>query len=193
MTLDIEPGLVPTSRQPSSARGSQRWIYSKSDIQWRVRSPRSHAGEQAMSGIQTLADLRDRCHICADSGCWIPVVGGRSHRNGTRQACVYLPALGNSSSIGIACYFLMTGKKPPANMVFAVQCGTRDCANPEHRRMVKRGFHVKANPCSHDRLMAITKAVRRNWKSRAEESARSSQVRARIRPLRKHLACMCRR
>ena len=83
-------------------------------------------------GIQTIADLRDRCRINEETGCWHY---GRASRTNKGPPCVRLSALGHEMvSLGVAIGFLRTGARPAKGVNWRVICGTSQCANPEHRK-----------------------------------------------------------
>jgi hypothetical protein len=114
-------------------------------------------------GIRTIADLKARCSVCEDSGCWVPKVGGRRTRGGALDPCVYLPAIGQTTTIGVAVAVLTTGKRPIKGRLNMVTCDTPHCANPEHRKMTLRGVQARIErPMTAQRLMAITAARRKN-------------------------------
>jgi hypothetical protein len=100
--------------------------------------------------------------VCEDTGCWLPKVGGKRNKGGDMQPCVYLPAIEQTATIGVAVAVLTTGKPPPRGRVNMVTCETPHCANPEHRRMTNRGIHARIKrPMTSERRMAITEARRK--------------------------------
>jgi hypothetical protein len=95
-----------------------------------------------LGGIRTLEDLRQRCRIDEINGCWH---FGRALRESTRAPCVRLPALDHEMvSLGVAIGFLTTGKRPAKGTMWHITCGTRLCANPEHRKAGTRATQMQA-------------------------------------------------
>lgn len=84
-----------------------------------------------MSGIRTVEDLRQRCRVDEDTGCWQYGKATRSHH----APGVRIAALGNGMvSIGTAIAFLTTGERPRKGIYWHVTCTTKHCANPAHRK-----------------------------------------------------------
>lgn len=81
-----------------------------------------------MSGIRTLADLRDRCVVDEITGCWL----WHGALCGSTPS-MRIPALGRNVGAGIAICYLTTGKEPEAGVVWHRTCRTITCACPEHR------------------------------------------------------------
>lgn len=88
----------------------------------------THAAGTRLGGIRTLDDLRDRCHIDDDTGCWI-------WRGATTRArpSLWLPAIGTRTSSGNAICILVTGERPKKGAIWHVTCGETLCCNPAHR------------------------------------------------------------
>lgn len=78
-------------------------------------------------GIKTLADLKDRCRIDAETGCW-PWAGGKQGRSPR----VWIPGLG-AQSITFALQWLAHGTRPESGRMLIPACRNIDCANIAHR------------------------------------------------------------
>ncbi len=92
------------------------------------------------TGIRAIEDLRDRCWVDDITGCW-HWKGGQPGR----APCLRLPDLdGRTTSIGAAICYLSTGSLPKRGQVWHVKCGSRFCANPEHRKCGTRRTQMLA-------------------------------------------------
>lgn len=84
-----------------------------------------------MSGVRTIDDLRLRCRIDEETGCWRFGKATRSaHAPGVRLAALDQRMV----TIGVAICFLKTGKLPAKGIFWHCTCSTSHCANPEHRK-----------------------------------------------------------
>lgn len=80
------------------------------------------------SGVRTLDDLRARCVVDADSGCWV-YQGARAASGGGN---VWID--GTAASLGAAVCRLVRGRPPQPGEVWHSVCGDKRCCNPRHRR-----------------------------------------------------------
>ncbi len=93
-----------------------------------------------MRGIQTVEELRERCRVDEDTGCWQFGKASRSsHAPGVRVAALG----GEMVSLGVAAAVLRTGERPKAGVVWHITCCTKHCANPEHRKAGTRKSQMK--------------------------------------------------
>lgn len=84
-----------------------------------------------MTGIRTIEDLRQRCRIDEDTGCWHYGKATRSHHApGVRLAALDQEMV----SLGTAIAVLLTGKRPRKGIYWHITCTTKHCANPDHRK-----------------------------------------------------------
>lgn len=84
-----------------------------------------------LGGIRTIDDIKQRCRIDEETGCWHYGKATRSHH----APGVRLAALGHEMvSLGVAIGFLRTGARPAKGVHWHVTCSTKQCANPDHRK-----------------------------------------------------------
>jgi hypothetical protein len=81
------------------------------------------------AGIRTRADLKSRCTVDVDTGCWRWT--GARDVNG--QPRLWLPALCTVVTLGVAACYIRTGARPEKGQIWHAVCATRECANPAHR------------------------------------------------------------
>jgi hypothetical protein len=99
----------------------------------------SHKEGAYLGGIRSVEDLRQRCRIDGDTGCWhwsLAVVQGHPK--------VHLKLNGKRSAHrGRKASLLLAGKTiTPGHVVFAARnCLSDDCVNPEHARSSTRANH----------------------------------------------------
>ena len=92
------------------------------------------------SGIRSLDDLKDRCRIDEETGCWI--WAGAANADG--QATVWVPALRKTTSLGSAISLLTTGRPTRGGLFMRPVCGRKLCANPEHRQLATQSTAMRA-------------------------------------------------
>lgn len=81
-------------------------------------------------GIRTRSDIRLRCDVDVDTGCW----RWRGARSSCGRASLRLACCGGKvTTLGQAACFFRTGLLPPRGIVWHPTCKTMDCANPAHR------------------------------------------------------------
>lgn len=90
-------------------------------------------------GIRTLEDLKDRCFVDEDTGCWI--YRGGALKSGEK---IWIPQLQQVVGLGVAICFLKTGKLPKTGVVWHSLCMVPWCANPEHRKAGTRSTQMLA-------------------------------------------------
>ena len=103
-------------------------------------------------GVRTLADIRDRCVIDGETGCWL--WRGAMSRSTTRRVVptsrVWLPdgmAAGGQPTIttaGRAAWVLSGRALPKGHVVWRSVCHRCDCVNPAHGTAVTRQAMHKA-------------------------------------------------
>lgn len=109
-----------------------------------------------MTGIRSVEDLRDRCHVDEDTGCWH---WRGAHSKG--QPKLWWPPQQKVVTLGYAIAIFQTGRPPRSGHVWMVRCATKDCANPAHRRPVEFGVHlqgVRREPITSARIAAAKRA-----------------------------------
>lgn len=131
-----------------------------------------------MSGINTLDDLRDRCRIDEDTGCW----HWCGAVNGEGQPSLWLPAAKRRVTLGRAIGWLKTGSEPPPKLMWFCVCDTKHCANPAHRRKGTKSDAMLAAGLTKSPLTRarMTEARRRRSTMTAEKAA---EIRASAEPL----------
>lgn len=88
-------------------------------------------------GVRTLLDLRARCVIDAETGCWLWRGAMSRHRRGQPTTRVWLPPCvgGGAAKIATAprAAWLLAGKPlPDGHVVWRHHCTRADCINPYH-------------------------------------------------------------
>jgi hypothetical protein len=115
-----------------------------------------------MSGIRTIADLRDRCWVDPDTKCWH--WRGAKHKVGVgnRQpvGMAWCPAAQRAVTLGVLISFLRTSKGPAKGQLWYCVCDTRDCANPAHRKLGTQRDVKRSAPdaLSHLKAAAVLRA-----------------------------------
>jgi hypothetical protein len=113
-----------------------------------------------MSGIRTRADLKARCTVDVDTGCW----HWKGKLDQVGKPSIWFPPLQQRCTLGVIAAYFRTGERPKPGTAWHSKCSARDCANPGHRIEGNRSTQLLAAKLSH------TPATR----------ARISQRRARI-------------
>jgi hypothetical protein len=96
-----------------------------------------------MTGIRTLQDIRDRCRIDEETGCWIwaMATSWSQKANCSRKklpVCYYGPKGRNMSVIRLVVE-LRSGRPVPSSYRVWRTCGDEKCCNPAH---LKSGTHA---------------------------------------------------
>lgn len=95
----------------------------------------SHPHGTYLGGIRTVADLRERCYVDDDSGCWHWRLGGSC---GWPRVHIPHPKTGVKTAMRgrRAALVLLRGKDLNAGQIaFAIDaCESKDCVNPAHCR-----------------------------------------------------------
>ena len=110
---------------------------------------------RGLAGIHTAEDLKARCWVDDDTGCWN--WRGALDSNGTPS--VWLPALRRRVSLGVVACWLATGAGPLPGQAWHCTCTTQFCANPGHRTCGTRSSQMLAarmtrNPLQRARISA---------------------------------------
>lgn len=98
-------------------------------------------------GIKTLEDLRQRCVIDEEAGCWLY---GKRNKS---DAMFWIPALQRHVTSGQALCFLSTGKTLQKGKVWRRICGCDKCINPKHRKEMTRAENTAENNKLHTPAM----------------------------------------
>lgn len=99
----------------------------------------SHPHGAYLGGIRTVEDLRQRCRVDEDTGCWH---WGLSMCQGHPR--VHLGVEGKRfAARGRRAALILAGTPPKrGHVAFATrECKSNDCVNPEHARSANRGNH----------------------------------------------------
>lgn len=83
-------------------------------------------------GIRTVEDIRERCFVDEESGCWHWRGGGKV----SGSPSMWLPDLGRSSTMSQALCITTKGRPLKENEYFRWKCKTPYCGNPEHNKCV---------------------------------------------------------
>ncbi len=125
-----------------------------------------------MSGVNCIADLKDRCRVDDITGCWH--WGGALTQG--RPPSLRFPPLGNRVlTLGAVIGFFRTGEGPSPGVYWVVTCGTLNCANPAHRKAGDRAFQMgliaKGKPIKPLHRQRITASRRKGSKLTDEQVA----------------------
>lgn len=126
-----------------------------------------------MSGIRTIEDVRARCRVDADSGCWVWALSYSTNR-GAKTPIGYWPAIRKTLSVSRLVWMLTRKCDAEAlegRLVWA-GCWNSGCCNPEH---LASGTHAQ-------RLVLARTAGRRQ-----ECPTRRSATSARVMRAKSHL------
>ncbi len=123
------------------------------------------------SGIRTIEDLKQRCWIDDDTGCW----HWRGATNG-RVPSTWFPAVKRVSSLPYVICHLTTGSPPRKGQVWHCRCETPFCANPDHRKPGTRSSQMKAlklsrPPLVRAQIAATKRAANRSRLTQEEKSS----------------------
>lgn len=97
----------------------------------------------AFQGVRTLEQLKLRCRVQEDTGCWVWALAYTSSRGGDVPV-VYMPKYGKTMSAMRAAVLLSRGVEPSAiagRRAWA-RCQTPGCVNPAH---LSCGTHLQFN------------------------------------------------
>ena len=109
-------------------------------------------------GVRTIADLLARCWVDDDTGCW----HWRLAKSGGLPSLWYPPLEKRTTLSTVICH-LVTGDVPKKGRVWHINCTTRGCANPEHRKNGTRSSQMavlglKRSPLTLARMSAGRRA-----------------------------------
>lgn len=133
----------------------------------------------SLSGIRTVEDLRIRCRIDDETGCWL--WGGASQDG---AGMTWLPSLNTVRVISFAALYL-TDRTPKPGHVSYMKCRNKMCCNPEHATSGTRKEasmhlavvgHFKNNPKRMAALLAIAKKARALTDEQAQEIRVSAEL-----------------
>jgi hypothetical protein len=103
----------------------------------------AHAKGTHLGGVNSLAALRDRCHVDEESDCWC----WRLYKTESGLAMVRLLIDGrHTKSLGRRAALILAGKKPPtaASEAYAADnCTELSCCNPKHARWGTRSERMQ--------------------------------------------------
>lgn len=101
-----------------------------------------------MSGIRSIEDVRARCRVDEDSGCWVWAMAySKSGSSCSRVPVAACAALGKkSASVYRTVWQLATGRAPIARYVVWPRCRIEGCVNLEHLRHTGRKELERASP-----------------------------------------------
>jgi hypothetical protein len=121
-------------------------------------------------GIRTLDDVRDRCIVDEESGCWI----WRGARSKGRYPQAWFPLLGRATTIGRILLHLIENRAPKPREVWHSKCGHPDCCAPAHRRSGNRRSQMRAAKIERN---AITRArIAASRRARSKLSDEQAQI-----------------
>lgn len=128
-------------------------------------------------GIRTPDDLKARCWVDEDTGCWLWRGAVDSHG----IPSMWLPALLRRSSLGVAACLFATGAAPLPGQAWHCTCTTRYCANPAHRTCGTRSSQMLAarmtrTPLQRARISAAKRANGKLTDAQRVEIAGSSDI-----------------
>jgi hypothetical protein len=114
-------------------------------------------------GIRTIEDIRQRCHVEADTGCWI--WRGYASKDMSPHPVMRLAALGICVSAGAAISLITRGERSTPAKVMYAHCGNSLCCNPAHRRSGGKKAAMKVagqtgRPKPADVVAKMTRAAR---------------------------------
>jgi hypothetical protein len=127
----------------------------------------SHPQGKYLGGVRTIEDLMGRCRVDEITGCWHWACG----RDGGGQPTLWLPALRQTVSLGVAICMLRTGKRPMRGVAWHCTCETRHCANPAHRKPGNRSTQMLAANLQRDAVTRSRMAAARRRKSKLSDEA----------------------
>ena len=98
----------------------------------------SHLPGAYLGGIRTVEDIRLRCYVDPNSGCW----RWRLHFSRGRSCCVwFLEGVEHKGTASRAAWMLSGRRLEPGWVVsrYRSLCDSDDCCNPEHHRAGPKG------------------------------------------------------
>lgn len=102
--------------------------------------PHEHGAH--LGGVRTIEDVRQRCHVDEETGCWhLRTARGRKVDT-TRTHRIWVHGLG-SISVTRAVWELTHGCRVPKGKKAVRSCRSRDCVSPEHVVALTDGDHKR--------------------------------------------------
>lgn len=97
-------------------------------------------------GIKALPDLKDRCWIDPESGCWVWRGAFSSHKGerGRAQCSVATPQGRRTMGAANLAWQLACKPIPTGQVVYRAICSNKACINPEHGGTRTQAAHAKA-------------------------------------------------
>lgn len=122
-------------------------------------------------GIETINDIRKRCVIDAETGCWL----WRGAVNSQGTPVTFLPMLDAPVSLGIAICALTTGAKPAVGRIWYPICRNALCGNPSHRTIGTRSDVTKGTRTpAHTAKIALARRARSKLTEQSAAEIRDS-------------------
>lgn len=152
----------------------------KTDINSTARKPATPG-----RGVQTLADLRDRCRIDDITGCWLWSLCCSTPRGGiTPLTHIGAGLVGNASDVTMpaarVAWMLAGNKLKPGNLVWRHVCKAGLCINPDHCRVgTRRDMHAAIAGSGRNKgspIRAVTNAKNRLLMMTPPEAVRRAEV-----------------
>lgn len=110
-------------------------------------------------GVRTFADLKDRCRVHDETGCWI-WAGATDGKSG--NARIWLSELQRVVRMSTAVFWLQFGELPTREVRMVPRCGRANCGNPAHRVGGDRAALMKA-------VLPMSRPVKRGGRARAPQ------------------------
>lgn len=140
-------------------------------------------------GIRTLADIKGRCVIDSETGCWLwrGAMSRSNVRKLTPTARVWIPADGAHSAVagkattaGKAAWLLAGKPLPDGHVVWRHVCTSGDCINPAHAKAgTRQDMHraiVASNRLKGDPMRAAVNARNRMRMVKPESVVRQAEA-----------------
>jgi hypothetical protein len=122
------------------------------------------------TGIHTAEDLRQRCWVDPQTGCWI----WRFARDSRNDAPILrIPAIGRCGSLGAFTSLLRTGKLPRPGRPWHPTCATPHCANPDHRKEGTRKSQMLRAAHRHTADSRLKMSIKSRGRGRLSEQERA--------------------
>ena len=108
----------------------------------------------AGTGIRTIEDLKDRCWIDDETGCWHYKGGAKA----SGAPSIWIPAIDSASTLSQALCVLTKGRRLKDGEHFRPTCKTKYCANPEHNKSgtlsaMRMSQNIKRTPIYKAKMM----------------------------------------
>ena len=104
-----------------------------------------------MTGIRTIEDLKDRCTVDEDTGCW----EWAGALTATNRPSMWIPAIGRVGSVGTLLSMIKTGSRPPKGKCWVPTCLNTLCVSEAHRKL---GTFSELQKVTRPKLTALHKA-----------------------------------